>query len=37
MIQQTFTLRVVLGVTEADRAVVFLGVLVLSAAWGVSP
>ncbi len=37
MIQHTFTLRVILGVTDADRAVVFLGVLVLSAAWGVSP
>jgi hypothetical protein len=37
MIQHTFTLGVVLGITDADRAVVFLGVLVLSAAWGLSP
>jgi hypothetical protein len=37
MIQHTFTLGVILGVTDADRAVVFLGVLVLSAAWGLSP
>ncbi len=34
MMQHTFTLRVVLGVTDADRAVVFLGVLVFECRLG---